>query len=43
VFEQDLLFRMGQFVHGGLDFGERAHARKSSTFRSTPPSQSTGG
>ena len=31
VFEQDLLFRMGQFVHGGLDFGERAHARKSST------------
>jgi hypothetical protein len=28
VFEQDLLFRTGQFVHGGFDFGERAHARK---------------
>jgi hypothetical protein len=43
VFEQDLLFRMGQFVHGDLNFGERAHARKSSTSRSSLPSQWTGG
>jgi hypothetical protein len=28
MFEQDLLFRLGQPVHGGFDFGERAHARK---------------
>jgi hypothetical protein len=26
--EQDLLFRFGQPVHGGFDFGERAHALK---------------
>jgi hypothetical protein len=26
--EQDLLFRLGQSVHGGFDFGERAHALK---------------
>jgi hypothetical protein len=28
VLEQDLLFRMGQLVHSGFDFEERAHARK---------------
>ena len=28
MFEQDLLFAMGQSVHGGFDFDERAHARK---------------
>jgi hypothetical protein len=43
VFEQDFLFRMGQFVHGGLDFGERPHARKGSTPRLTPPIQLSGG
>jgi hypothetical protein len=36
VFEEDLLFRMGQFVHGGFDFRGRAHARKSSRPHSPP-------
>jgi hypothetical protein len=25
MFEQDLLFEIGQLVHGGFDFDERVH------------------
>jgi hypothetical protein len=42
VFEEDLLFRMGQFVHGGFDFRGRAQRGKVAGPVHLP-SQSTGG